>query len=59
MSQPQKLQSYSPNLAQSLLGRFIIVALFSVAFGYIEAAVVVYLREIFHPDGYISAKGFQ
>lgn len=26
--------------------------LFSIAFGYIEAAVVVYLRAIFHPDGF-------
>ncbi len=26
--------------------------LFSIAFGYIEAAVVVYLRTIFHPEGF-------
>ncbi|MFB0555199.1 MAG: hypothetical protein ACETWQ_17970 [Phycisphaerae bacterium] len=32
--------------------RFYIVVVFSIAFGYIEAAVVVYLREIFHPDGF-------
>ena len=32
--------------------RFIIAVIFSIAFGYIEAAVVVYLREIFHPDGF-------
>jgi len=32
--------------------RFCIVVLFSIAFAYIEAAVVVYLREIFHPDGF-------
>jgi len=32
--------------------RFCIVVIFSIAFGYIEAAVVVYLREIFHPDGF-------
>ena len=32
---------------------FIIVVVFSIAFGYIEAAVVVYLRQIFHPDGFI------
>jgi hypothetical protein len=31
---------------------FIIVVVFSIAFGYIEAAVVVYLRQIFHPDGF-------
>jgi hypothetical protein len=28
------------------------VALFAIAFGWIEAAVVVYLRRIFHPDGF-------
>jgi hypothetical protein len=29
-----------------------IVVAFGIAFGYIEAAVVVYLREIFHPNGF-------
>ena len=29
-----------------------IAIVFSIAFGYIEAAVVVYLREIFHPGGF-------
>ncbi len=32
--------------------RFIIVVLFTIAFAYIEAAVVVYLRAIFHPNGF-------
>lgn len=32
--------------------RFCIAFLFSIAFGYIEAVVVVYLREIFYPDGF-------
>jgi len=31
---------------------FIIAVIFSIAFAYIEAAVVVYLRAIFHPDGF-------
>jgi hypothetical protein len=31
---------------------FCIVVIFSIAFAYIEAAVVVYLRVIFHPEGY-------
>ena len=31
---------------------FLIVVVFGIAFGYIEAAVVVYLRQIFHPDGF-------
>lgn len=35
------------------LKRLCIAVVFSIAFGYIEAAVVVYLREIFHPDGFI------
>ena len=35
------------------LKTFLIVVAFSIAFGYIEAAVVVYLRQIFHPDGFI------
>jgi hypothetical protein len=32
--------------------RFCIAVVFSVAFGYIEAAVVVYLRAIFYPEGF-------
>jgi len=35
-----------------MLTRFCIVVIFGIAFAYIEAAVVVYLREIFHPDGF-------
>jgi hypothetical protein len=31
---------------------FLIVFVFGIAFGYIEAAVVVYLRQIFYPDGF-------
>jgi len=34
------------------LKRFCIVVVFGVAFAYFEAAVVVYLREIFYPDGF-------
>ncbi|MDD5064852.1 MAG: hypothetical protein PHQ35_08880 [Phycisphaerae bacterium] len=32
--------------------RFFIVVVFGIAFAYIEASVVVYLREIFHPAGF-------
>jgi len=32
--------------------RFCIVAIFSIAFAYIEAAVVVYIRAIFYPAGF-------
>jgi len=35
-----------------LLKRFCIVVVFGIAFAYIEAAVVVYLRTIFHPSGF-------
>jgi hypothetical protein len=35
-----------------MLKRFCIVVIFSVAFAYIEAAVVVYLRTIFYPGGF-------
>jgi hypothetical protein len=38
---------------ETTIVRFCIVVIFSIAFGYIEAAVVVYLRAIFHPDGFI------
>ncbi len=34
------------------LVRFCIAVIFSIAFRYIEAAVVVYLRAIFYPDGF-------
>ncbi len=36
-----------------LLKRLLIAVVFSVAFGYIESAVVVYLRALFHPNGFI------
>jgi hypothetical protein len=37
---------------RAALKRFCIVVVFGIAFGYIEAAVVVYLRAIFYPDGF-------
>jgi hypothetical protein len=42
----------SPEPLKAMLKRFCIVVVFSIAFGYIEAAVVVYLRTIFHPSGF-------
>ena len=36
----------------TMLKRFIIVIIFGIAFAYIESAVVVYLRVIFHPNGF-------
>jgi hypothetical protein len=38
--------------AKVCVSRFFIAMIFSIAFGYIEAAVVVYLRVIFYPDGF-------
>jgi hypothetical protein len=35
------------------LKRFLAVVFFGIAFGYIEATVVVYLRAIFYPDGFV------
>lgn len=35
-----------------ILLKILIVTIFSIAFAYIESAVVVYLREIFHPNGF-------
>lgn len=38
---------------KTIITRGSIAVLLAVAFGYIEAAVVVYLRQIFHPNGFI------
>jgi len=35
-----------------MLERLLIAVVFSIAFGYIESAVVVYLRALFHPNGF-------
>lgn len=48
----EKLPDTFSEPLKTTLKRFCIVIVFSIAFGYIEAAVVVYLREIFHPDGF-------
>jgi len=48
----EKLPDTSIEPLKTTLVRFVIVVIFSIAFAYIEAAVVVYLREIFHPDGF-------
>jgi len=37
--------------------RFWVVVVFSIAFAYIESAVVVYLRQINHPDGFAFPMG--
>lgn len=48
----EKLPDISEEPLKTTLKRFCIVVVFGVAFAYIEAAVVVYLREIFHSDGF-------
>lgn len=37
---------------KTVLFRFCVAVIFSISLGYFEAAVVVYLREIFYPDGF-------
>ncbi len=37
---------------RNMLGRLAIAVVFGIAFAYIESAVVVYLRAIFHPNGF-------
>ncbi|MEE9162003.1 MAG: hypothetical protein V3U35_03440 [Candidatus Neomarinimicrobiota bacterium] len=39
-------------MSPTLRGRLLWLGLFSLAFGYIEAAVVVYLREPYYPGGF-------
>jgi hypothetical protein len=48
----EKSPNTSPEVLKTMLKRFFIVVIFSIAFAYIEAAVVVYLRTIFHPAGF-------
>ena len=37
---------------KSLYSKFLIVGIFAIAMGFLEAVVVVYLREIYYPDGF-------
>lgn len=39
-------------LLKLLVKKFILIALFAIAMAYLEAAVVVYLRMIFYPEGF-------
>ena len=48
----EELKGASTEPLKTTLKRFVIVVVFSIAFAYIEAALVVYLRTIFHPDGF-------
>ena len=48
----QKLPDTSREPLKTTLKLFCVVVVFGIAFGYIEAAVVVYLRAIFYPAGF-------
>jgi len=48
----ETLENKSTETVKAMLKRFCIVVIFGIAFAYIEAAVVVYLRTIFHPSGF-------
>jgi len=48
----ENLSDTSSKPLKTMLKRFCIVFVFGIAFAYIEAAVVVYLRTIFYPDGF-------
>jgi hypothetical protein len=52
MSTEEKLINTSAEPLKTTMTRFVIAVIFSIAFAYIESAVVVYLRVIFHPDGF-------
>ena len=52
MCTEEKLLNTSPEPSKTTMTRFVIACIFSIAFAYIESAVVVYLRVIFHPDGF-------
>ena len=47
-----RVQNQFPEPLSDTIKRFLIAVVFSIAFGYIEASVVVYLREIFYPQGF-------
>jgi hypothetical protein len=47
-----RVQNQFPEPLSDTIKRFLIAVVFSITFGYIEASVVVYLREIFYPQGF-------
>ena len=48
----EQLSDTSGEPLETTLKRLVIAVIFSIAFAYIESAVVVYLRAIFHPEGF-------
>lgn len=41
------------NMQRNSITTFIWIIIFSIAMGYLESAVVVYLREIYYPEGFV------
>jgi len=52
MQKYRKLADRTVEPVKAVGKRFCVVVILGIAFAYIEAAVVVYLREIFYPDGF-------
>jgi hypothetical protein len=52
MSLAEKVPDKFSESLKTTFKTFLIVVVFGIAFGYIETAVVVYLRQIFYPDGF-------
>ena len=44
--------SSKDKVMRKMINVFIIVTIFGIAMGFLEAAVVVYLREIYYPNGF-------
>ena len=52
ISDEQQISRFITEPLKTTIKIFCIVVIFGIAFAYIEAAVVVYLRVIFHPEGF-------
>jgi hypothetical protein len=48
----EQVRARGAELLRGMIERVLLLVVFSLAFAYIEAAVVVYLRVIFHPEGF-------
>ena len=48
----ESISDTSPEPLKVVIKKFCVVVVFGIAFAYIEAAVVVYLRAIFYPSGF-------
>jgi hypothetical protein len=52
ISDEQQVSRFIKEPLKTTIKVFCIVVVFSIAFAYIESAIVVYLREIFYPGGF-------